>query len=103
MQDDYPWTLDFLGSLYAPGQAFPSPDGWNLTQMSTYYQDALKASSSNNVSALIHYSDEMNILANREVMYLWTLYPANFVVITSNIQGYYYNPGLWGIYFATLT
>ena len=102
VQDDYPWALDFL-VMYAPAQGFTAPDGWNLTQMGTLYQDALKASSSNNVTALVHYSDEMNLLANQEVMYLWTIYPANFVVMTSNVHGYYYNPGLWGIYFAALT
>src|SRR5437870_1803561 len=101
-QDDYPWALDFLGALDAPGQAFTQPDGWNLTQMGELYNAALAASSSNNISSLIHYSDEMNALANKAVMYLWTLYPANFLVITSNIHGYYYNPSLWGIYFATL-
>ena len=71
--------------------------------MGDLYTSALAASSSNNITSLVQYSDAMNALANKEVMYLWTLYPANFLVLSSNIHGYTYNPSLWGIYFATLT
>ncbi len=52
----------------------------------------------------------MNTLANKEVMYLWTLYTVNFVTMTSNVQGFYFNPvseycaagGVGPEYFATL-
>jgi hypothetical protein len=36
----------------------------------------------------------MNTLANQAVMYLWTWYPQFFYVMTSNIQGWYWNPSL---------
>jgi hypothetical protein len=39
-------------------------------------------------------SNAMNTLANKEVMYLWTFYPLCYIVSTSNVQGYYYNPSL---------
>jgi hypothetical protein len=52
----------------------------------------------------------MTALANKEVMYLWTQYTVNFVTMTSNVHGFYFNPGLstaagGGVgpeYFATL-
>jgi ABC-type transport system substrate-binding protein len=108
--DDYPWVLDFLGPMYAPNGAYTGPDGWNLPQMGLLYQEAVNASSTGNLSALVAASDQMNQLANNEVMYLWTLYTVNFVTMTSNVQGFYFNPGLstaagGGVgpeYFATL-
>jgi ABC-type oligopeptide transport system substrate-binding subunit len=108
--DDYPWVLDFLGPMYAPNGAYTGPDGWNLPEMETLYQQAEAASASGNLNALVAASDQMNQLANQEVMYLWTQYTVNFVTMTSNVQGFYFNPGLstaagGGVgpeYFATL-
>ncbi len=108
--DDYPWVLDFLGPMYAPNGAYTGPDGWNLPAMETLYQQAEAASASGNLNALVAASDQMNQIANQEVMYLWTLYTVNFVTMTSNVHGFYFNPGLstaagGGVgpeYFATL-
>jgi ABC-type transport system substrate-binding protein len=104
--DDYPWVTDFLGPMYAPGQIYPASDGWNLTQMGTLYQQAASASASGNDSALVTASNAMNMLANEEVMYLWTFYPYSFTVMTSNVHGFYFNPSLaqepTGFYFAAL-
>jgi hypothetical protein len=49
--------------------------------------------------------DAMNTLANQAVMYLWTDYPGFFWVMTSSIQGFYWNPtlGASGPLFATLS
>jgi hypothetical protein len=52
----------------------------------------------------------MNTLANEDVLYLWTFYTTNFITMTSNVQGLYYNPsinpagpgGVGPQYFATL-
>jgi ABC-type transport system substrate-binding protein len=104
--DDYPWVTDFLGPMFAPGQTYPLSDGWNVSGFATLYNKATEASAAGNVSALIAASDEMNSLANQEVMYLWTFNPDSFFAITSNVQGFYFNPSLeqvpTGFYFASL-
>ncbi len=108
--DDYPWVLDFLGPMYAPNGAYTGPDGWNLPAMETLYQQAQNDSATGNTAGLVAAADQMSVLANKEVMYLWTVYTVNYVTMTSNVQGFYFNPGLstaagGGVgpeYFATL-
>lgn len=92
--DDYPWAIDFLGPMYAPAQTYPGPDGWNIPQMASLYKDAVSASSTGDVARIVSDTDAMNTLANQAVMYLWTWYPEFFYVMTSNIQGFYWNPSL---------
>ncbi len=108
--DDYPWVLDFLTPMFAPNGAYTGADGWNLPQMQTLNQQANAASASGNIAGIVTASNAMNTLGNKEVMYLWTLYNVNFVTMTTNIQGFYFNPSLstaaaGGVgpeYFATL-
>ena len=91
---DYPWVIDFLGPMYAPGQAYTAPDNWNLTQMATLFSQAQNASSHNDIKGLIEASNAMNMLANQEVMYLWTLNSVDYMAMTSNVQGFKFNPSL---------
>ena len=102
---DYPWVFDLLGETYAPNNLVPGPAGWNIPEMGNLYNQALQANIDGNVSGLIEASDLMNIIGNQQVMYLWTIYPSIFQPITSNVQGYYFNPSEFGNipYFATLT
>ncbi len=93
--DDYPWSVDFLGPMFAPDQAYTGSGGWNLTAMANLYNQAVTATEKNNISGLVKVSDQMNILANQRVMYLWTFYSTNYVVMTSNVHGFYYNPSLY--------
>jgi len=103
---DYPWILDYVTPMFAPGQIFTSFNNFNLTQMATLFAEAQKASASNNVSGLVAITNQMNILSNQIVMYQWTLNPEYFYVMTSNIHGFFYNPSLpmqpTGYYFATM-
>jgi peptide/nickel transport system substrate-binding protein len=101
---DYPWVFDLLGETYAPNNLVPGPAGWNLPIMGNLYNQAIQANIKGNVSGLITVSDQMNEIGNQEVMYLWTIYPATFQPITSNIHGFYYNPSEFGNipYFASL-
>jgi hypothetical protein len=92
--DDYPWSIDFLGPMYAPAQTYPGPDGWNIPEMGTLYRDAVSASASGDLATIVKDTDGMNTLANQAVMYLWTWYPEFFYVITSVVQGFYWNPSL---------
>jgi ABC-type transport system substrate-binding protein len=108
--DDYPWVLDFTGNMLAYPGTYPGTAGMNFPAITALYQASLKASATGNTAALISDSDQMSILANKEVMYLWTFYAVNFVTMTSNVQGLYWNTGLGSAagngvgpeYFATL-
>ncbi len=110
--DDYPWTIDFLGPMYAPAQTYTAPDGWNIPALGTLYQDSVKASGSGDVARLIKDTDEMNTIANQAVMYLWTFYPVGgwngaddgIIAFTSNVAGFTWNPSTIpdGPYFASL-
>lgn len=104
--DDYPWVTDFLGPMYAPGQIYSISDGWNITEMGTLYASALNASARGDTRTLVQVTNEMNALANREVMYLWTFNPDAYSVMTSNLHGFFFNPALaqepTGFYFASL-
>ncbi len=91
---DYPWVLDFTNAMYAPANTYPGPDGWNLGAMATLFAKAQADSAANNIKALDSDINQMNIVANNAVMYLWTQYPLNFMALTSNIGGFYYNPAL---------
>lgn len=108
--DDYPWVLDFTGNMLAYPGTYPVASGMNFPAITALYQASLKASASGNTAALIADSNEMNKLSNQEVMYLWTFYAVNFVTMTSNVQGLYWNTNLGSAagngvgpeYFATL-
>jgi len=96
--NDYPWVIDSLGPVFAPNNDFPGPDGWNIPEMGVLYHEALNASESGNVSGIIAASNAMNTLANQMVMYLWEDYVQEFQPITSNVQGFFFNPSLGGTF-----
>jgi ABC-type transport system substrate-binding protein len=108
--DDYPWVLDFTGNMLAFPGTYPGPDGMNFSAITALYQKSLQASATGNTAALIQDSDEMNELSNQNVMYLWTFDNVNFVTMTSNVHGLYWNTNLGSAasdgvgpeYFATL-
>jgi len=102
---DYPWVTSLLGPLYAPGNAAPSANSWNYTQLGVLFSQAVAASATGNITGLVNVSYQMNSLANQLALYLWTTYPEVFVVMTSNLHGYYYNLALDmqpGYYFAAM-
>lgn len=101
---DYPWVLDFLPTI-TPGGSWYAIQGFNLTMMGTLYQQAVAYSHSGDDAGLVRVSNQMTELANQEVMFLYTIYPEWFFVMTSSIHGYYYNPSegmVPGYYFAMM-
>jgi hypothetical protein len=62
--------------------------------MATLFNQAAADSASNNLAGLVSVINQENIVANNAVMYLWTQYPLNFMSMTSNIQGFYFNAAL---------
>ncbi len=93
--DDYPWVMDALKTVLAPGGQYNTPAGWNLSQMVPYWDQAVNADLTHNIPSLVSAANSMVEIANQQVMDLWTFYPALFTVATSNIQGLYFNPGLY--------
>jgi ABC-type transport system substrate-binding protein len=92
--DDYPWVLDFTGNMLAYPGTYPGGDGMNFPAITNLYHESLNASSSGDLKALISFSDQMNTLSNQEVMYLWTFDNVNFVTMTSNVHGLFWNSNL---------
>lgn len=107
---DYPWVLDFTGNMLAYPGTYPAPDGMNYPALTNLYRESLNASSTGDLPALISYTNQMNTFSNQEVMYLWTFYNINWVTMTSNVHGLYWNTSLGSAaangvgpeYFATL-
>jgi hypothetical protein len=106
---DYPWATDFLEQFYSATGPQAGPAGWNITAMNNLFKEAITDDFNNNISGVIAVSNEMNTLANQQVMYLWEFYPSAsgvgsaIGVYTSNLQGYYFNPSINGQYFASLS
>jgi len=100
-------VTDFLNPLFSSHGFYPSGTGWNIPYLNDLYSQAVKASQTGNDSGLILDSNLMNKWANQHVMYVWTQYQGLFYVMTSNVQGYYFNPsnyvGLYQEYWASLS
>jgi peptide/nickel transport system substrate-binding protein len=92
--DDYPWILDFTGNMLSYPGTYPGPDGMNFTALTNLYHESLNASAAGNTQALIAYTNQMNTISNQQVMYLWTFDNVNFVTMTSNVHGLYWNSNL---------
>ncbi len=105
--DDYPWALDFLGPILSPGGIYTGPGGWNLGQMGTFWTQAQAASGAGNDAGVVSATNSMMALANKNVMDIWTFYPDIYMVMTSNVRGFYFNPAIYTTgepeYFAALS
>jgi len=104
--DDYPWAMDFLGPILSPGGIYTAPGGWNTKQMGVYWSEAQQANSQQNMPKLVQAIDSMVALGNSQVSDMWTFYPDIYMVMTSNVQGFYFNPAIYTTgepqYFAAL-
>ena len=105
--DDYPWALDFLGPILSPGGIYTGPGGWNTNQMGQYWAQAQQANAQGNMTALVQAINGMQALGNQQVSDIWTFYPEIYMVMTSNVQGFYFNPAIYTTgepqYFAALS
>lgn len=93
--DDYPWALDFLGPIVSPGGIYAAPEGWNTAEMAQYWNAAQQANSQGNLPELVAAINSMNALTNRQVSNIYTFYPDIYMVMTSNIKGFYFNPAYY--------
>jgi ABC-type oligopeptide transport system substrate-binding subunit len=104
--DDYPWSMDFLGPILAPGGIYTAPGGWNTAAMEALWTQANAANAAGNSSGVAKLSVEMAQLGDNQVMDISTFYPEIYMVMTSNVQGFYFNPAIYTTgqpqYFAAL-
>jgi ABC-type transport system substrate-binding protein len=104
--DDYPWSMDFLGPILSPGGIYTAPGGWNLKQMGDLWAQAQAANAKGDSAGVAAASNAMATLGNKMVMDIWTFYPEAYIVMTSNVHGFYFNPAIYTTgeppYFAAL-
>jgi ABC-type transport system substrate-binding protein len=104
--DDYPWAMDFLGPILSPGGIYTAPGGWNSQQMGKYWSQAQEANAKGDTTSLVQAINSMSALGNTQVSDIWTFYPEIYMVMTSNVQGFYFNPAIYTTgepqYFAAL-
>ncbi|MCL4519016.1 MAG: ABC transporter substrate-binding protein [Thaumarchaeota archaeon] len=100
---NYPWVTVETESAYYAGGLWPKETNWNLTSLNNLYLDSVNASASGDIPRLLSDTNQMNIIANQDVMYLWLYYLDSYVVMTSVVHGYYSNPAYQGFYLASLT
>ena len=93
--DDYPWALDFLGPILSPGGIYTAPAGWNITQMGVYWDQTRVADQQGDMTSLVQGINSMITLGNQQVSDIWTFYPRIYMVMTSNVQGFYFNPAIY--------
>jgi ABC-type transport system substrate-binding protein len=104
--DDYPWSLDFLGPILSPGGIYTAPGGWNLAQMGTLWAQAQDANAHSDSAGVVRATNAMERLASTAVMDICTFYPEIYMVMTSNVHGFYFNAATYTTgepqYFAAL-
>jgi ABC-type transport system substrate-binding protein len=100
---DYPWVTWIIQIILTPGHGLPSGDGWYGTADNALYNQALEADESGNITGLIAVTHEITALENQQLIYLPTFWGLYTAVMTSNIQGFYWNAALVPtLYFAPL-
>jgi ABC-type transport system substrate-binding protein len=104
--DDYPWSMDFLGPILSPGGIYTAPGGWNTLEMGNLWTQAQAANAQGDAAGVASYTNQMENLATKQVMDICTFYPEIYMVMTSNVQGFYFNPAIYTTgepqYFAAL-
>jgi hypothetical protein len=100
---DYPWVTWILEVILAPSHGLPLSDGWYGTASSNLFNQAVRADAAGNTSGLIAVAHALTALEDQQMIYLPTFWPLFITVMTSNIQGYYWNAALVPtLYFDTL-
>lgn len=104
--DDYPWSMDFLGPILSPGGIYTAPGGWNTAEMGNLWSQAQAANAQGNAAGVSSLTNKMESLATKQVMDITTFYPEIYMVMTSNVQGFYFSPAIYTTgqpqYFAAL-
>ncbi|MDA4119755.1 MAG: hypothetical protein OK436_04120, partial [Thaumarchaeota archaeon] len=89
--DDFPWVTDFtLNMLTYPG-SYEGSMAMNYPYANQLYQKSVAASQANDIPTLLHYTALLNQFSEQRVLYLWTFTGSNYVAMTSNVQGFYWN------------
>ena len=104
--DDYPWSMDFLGPIISPGGIYTAPGGWNTNEMASLWSQAQAANAVGDATGVVTFTNKMEALSTKQVMDICTFYPEIYMVMTSNVHGFYFNPAIYTTgepqYFAAL-
>ncbi len=98
---DYNYVIDWLGPMYLASGTYFSQSYWNITQLNNLYNQATSADQQGNIQSLIQTSNQMQMLANQGVYYLWTIYEVTYVVKSSYLHGYFFNAATEENYYAS--
>ena len=75
--------------------------------MGIYWNAAQAASAAGNNAGVVTATNQMAALGNKDVSDIWTFYPDIYMVMTSNVKGFYFNPAIYTTgepqYFAALS
>lgn len=88
---DYNHIMDYLTAIFFAGGNMPQWDNFNVTALNTLFHQAVEADRNGDVQSLLRIHNEMEIIANQQVMYIYTFDVLQFSVTTSYLRGYFFN------------
>jgi ABC-type transport system substrate-binding protein len=100
---DYNHVMDWLAPMFPATGWYPQNGQMNYTTLNQLYAQAVDADHRGDLQTLVSVNEQMETFANEQVMYLLLFYPLEFMVRTSYLQGFYYNPATTLFYYATLS
>jgi hypothetical protein len=100
---DYNHVMDWLAPMFPATGWYPQNGQMNYTTLNQLYGQAVDADHRGDLQTLLSVNEQMQTFANEQVMYLLLFYPLEFMVRTSYLQGFYYNPATTLFYYATLS
>ena len=89
---DYNHVIDWLMPMYLSTGTYPSWNLWNLTKLDELYWEAAKADEEGDLEKLVSINNEMNKLANEELIYMVWWHDTEYYVRSSWLKGWYLNP-----------
>jgi ABC-type transport system substrate-binding protein len=88
---DYNHVLDWLIPMYLSTGVYPSWNLWNLSAMDYLLIEAVAADQAGDIPALLAAADQMNTVANNELMYMVWWHPTMQFTRSSWLKGWWVN------------
>ena len=100
---DYNHLLDWLGPMFLASGSYPAWHNMNYTVLNDLFNQAVEADAKGDVQTLLNVNNQMETIANQNVMYFYVSTPINYYVYSAFLQGFYYNAAVNLIYYAPFT
>ncbi len=91
---DYNHLLDWLGPMFLASGTYPAWHNMNYTALNKLVNDAVDADAKGDAPRLLSDNNQIQNFANQAVLYMYTQFPQNYFVVSSFVQGFYYNAAL---------